>query len=241
MPERNRSAEFLEIGFGTRVVFGGSIAIAAGLSALHLERLIDVVATASWIGPSVGVLAGILAADLVTGVLHWACDTWGDEHTPWIGASLIRSFREHHRSPRAMLDHHWIEVNGQGAAATGAGFLLWMLADAALPLQLGGFGFAFLWSLLSFSALTNQVHRWAHMETPPALVRRLQDAGLFLSRSGHDPHHCAPHMTGYCIFTGWCNGPLDRLGVWRHLERSITLVTGARPRTEAQPAGGSGR
>ena len=43
--------------------------------------------------------------------------TWGDDHTRWIGPSLIRSFREHHRDPRAMLGHDWIEVNREPAIA----------------------------------------------------------------------------------------------------------------------------
>jgi len=50
------------------------------------------------------VVAGFVIAqflvDFVSGILHWACDTWGHFKTPFIGPTLIRSFRMHHVDPQ---------------------------------------------------------------------------------------------------------------------------------------------
>ena len=87
---------------------------------LSPHRLAPACAAADALFALAGVVLGALGADLVTGVVHWACDTWGDERTRWVGAGLIRAFREHHDDPRAMLEHDWIEVNGEPAAAASA-------------------------------------------------------------------------------------------------------------------------
>jgi len=44
-------------------------------------------------------LLGAVAADLASGVVHWACDTFFAEDTPVIGRALIFPFREDHRDP----------------------------------------------------------------------------------------------------------------------------------------------
>ena len=222
------SKRIAQSGHIVRALYLAAIIAASALGIFHLSRLIDLIGPASWIALLAGLLVGALAADLVTGLVHWGCDTWGDEETPWIGSSLIRWFRAHHREPRAMLEHDWIEVNGAPAVAASAAFLV-------LPF-LGSqsvFGCAVAWSLIGTAALANQFHQWAHMGSPPLLVRKLQRSGLILSRVRHARHH-ARHTGGYCISTGWLNGLLDATGFWRVLERSIAFVTGAEPRADAR-------
>jgi hypothetical protein len=46
----------------------------------------------------------------------------------------------------------------------------------------------------------------------------MQDFGLLLSPANHSVHHIAPHLTHYCVFTGWCNGFLDKINFWRNME-----------------------
>jgi ubiquitin-conjugating enzyme E2 variant len=92
-------------------------------------------------------------------------------------------------------------------------------------------------ALVAFCAVslpTNQVHQWAHMTSPPRLVRRLQRAGLILSHEQHGRHHLEPYVENYCIATGWCNRCLTAIGLFSMLERTVTMVTGLQPRQDEQ-------
>jgi hypothetical protein len=110
-----------------------------------------------------GLAIGVAAADFVAGVVHWACDTWGDEKTAWVGPGLIHSFREHHRDPHAMLAHDWVEVNWQAATACALGLLLITLPVLRPALAHRPCLHAGLTALLAVSAFANQLHAWAHM------------------------------------------------------------------------------
>lgn len=207
--------------------------LGAALALLHLGWL--PIGPGSWLPIAVGLASGVLAADLASGLVHWACDTWGGDRTPWLGRGIIRAFREHHRNPRAMLDHDWIEANAETAAPSSL-CLLVMTAPACQAFLQGRAGlYAFLWSLCVFGALANLTHRWAHAPSPPGWVTRLQRAGLILSPVHHERHHRV-HTRAYCTLTGWSNAGLDTLGVWRALERCVGALTGALPRARESEA-----
>ena len=222
-----------ESSFGARCLYWFAIAGTLVLSLVLLARLIAILEVSTVAPLVLGLLAGIAAADLVTGAVHWACDTWGSEKTPWLGQYLIRSFREHHTRPTAMLEHDWVDVNGGAAVGAFAGLatFLWLFPESsAYPRAAFAFGAAFFVALAVVSAMANQLHYWAHAKTAPAAIRRLQRAGFVLSRREHAGHHRAPHAHGYCISTGWLNRPLDAIGFWRGLEKMVTVIFGAQPR-----------
>jgi len=215
-----------------RCLYGLSVGACLVLVPVQLAGLLDAPARVA-----LGLALGALVADLVSGAVHWACDTWGSERTPWLGRGLIRPFREHHRDPRAMLRHDWIDSNGQ-AAIPAAVCLLGMTLPAGRALLGESPALrAFLASLFLFGAFANQLHRWAHAPAPPAWVRALQRAGLLLSPSRHALHHAGRHRSAYCTATGWCNALLDRSGFWRAAERAVSTLTGARPWGRYGPRG----
>jgi ubiquitin-conjugating enzyme E2 variant len=216
-------------GTTSRAIFAVAIVATPVLAAYHLTAWLPGLETdALW--ALAGLVLGACAADLVTGGVHWACDTWGDEHTRWLGPGLIQSFREHHDRPLAMLDHDWIEVNGQPAAAAGAAFGVLALPAVRDWSDEHVLASAFAWALVALASLANQIHQWSHARRASRLVRRLQRAGLILSPARHARHHRSPHATDYCITSGWLDPALDALGFWRALERVITRLTGATPR-----------
>ena len=180
-----------------------------------------------------GAAVGAWAADLVTGLVHWACDTWGDERTRIVGAGLIQGFREHHDDPRAMLEHDWIEVNGEPALAACAAFVVLALPAVQEWLADRAFLAAFAWSLVVLGGLANQIHQWSHDPAPTRWIAWTQRVGLILTPARHDRHHRAPHDGDYCIAGGWLNAALDAAGFWRALERAVTRLSGATPRRAA--------
>jgi ubiquitin-conjugating enzyme E2 variant len=205
-----------------------SVVAAAGLLAVLLARLAAVVGLAWWL-PLVIVAAG-LTADLVSGLVHWAADTWGRETWPVIGERVLRPFRVHHVNPEDMLGRSFLDLNGDVALIT-----LPILAAANLvPLDTedGRVAAAFLTAWGAWALPTNQIHQWAHMPRPPRVVRALQRAGLVLAPRVHRVHHEAPYATHYCITTGWCNAWAARIGLFPALERAVTRLTGLVPRED---------
>jgi ubiquitin-conjugating enzyme E2 variant len=215
---------------GARSCFAAAIVIAGGLALRNGAGIAAATNPSNAMQVALALVSGVLAADLLTGLIHWACDTWGDERSRRPGAQLIRDFREHHRRPQAMLAHDWVEVNGEAAAAAAVPLAVMALGGVHVALLEHPAGYAFAGSAIVVSALSNQIHQWAHMHAPPRFAHRLQRAGLILSRRRHALHHRAPCVVRYCITTGWMNPALDAIGFWRALEARISRLTGVRPR-----------
>ena len=173
---------------------------------------------------------GVLAADLLTGLIHWGCDTWGEVEVPLIGPTLIRTFREHHVDPQSITRHDWAEINGEACLG---GTLVFAILLATIEPSAERFAGAW-WTTCFITAamFTNQVHKWAHMPDPPRLARWLQRAHLILTPRDHIHHHTHPFIHSYCITTGWMNPLLNRVRFWRLLERGIARCTGALPRRD---------
>lgn len=173
-------------------------------------------------------IAGVAAADFLSGLVHWAADTWGRADLPIVGQRLLLPFRVHHINPGDFLTRSFPDTNGDSAAAVVPVllFALW------IPIEAVGWQAAavFCVSLCAFAGMTNQIHQWAHMASPPHAVRILQRARVFLPHAAHAAHHSGEYDAHYCITTGWCNRPLEALRFYRRLEAVITRVTGARPR-----------
>ncbi len=175
-----------------------------------------------------GLGAGLVAADLVSGIVHWIGDTWGTPDWPILGPSLIRPFREHHEDPQAIVRHDFVETNGNSSI----GSLILLGAALAVPLDrpVGDLGASTLLSLSAWLFATNQIHKWAHAAERPRAVTWLQDRSWILSPSHHALHHAAPFDRYYCITTGWLNPVLVRIGFFAALERWIGAASGAVPR-----------
>jgi plasmanylethanolamine desaturase len=173
---------------------------------------------------------GVAAADLASGIVHWAADTWGRDDLPVVGPRLLVPFRVHHINPDDFLRRRFVDTNGEVACLA----VPVLLALLAVPLErtwgtavaLFGLGFC------GVGSMTNQIHQWAHMPSPPRIVAWLQRCGLLLDRRAHTRHHLRPYDRHYCITTGWCNRPLDAIGFFRRLEAIVAAVTGLSPRDD---------
>jgi hypothetical protein len=206
------------------LVSAGALLVAA------LARLWTIVGLRWWL-PIVVVAAG-LAADFMSGIVHWTADTWGSDEMPVIGRRFLRPFRLHHVEPDDFLRRGFVDCNGDVALLTLPILIAALLVPLTTTLQCVGVRrhVAFAgWALP-----TNQVHQWAHMPNRPRVVRWLQRRRLILSPPAHRRHHVSPYAMNYCIATGWCNAVLTVAGVFPRLERVITRLTGVSPRADDQ-------
>eukprot|EP00756_Hemistasia_phaeocysticola_P048127 Hpha_TRINITY_DN22568_c0_g1::TRINITY_DN22568_c0_g1_i1::g.185089::m.185089/K20656/TMEM189; transmembrane protein 189 len=175
-----------------------------------------------------GVMATLLAllvADFLSGLVHWACDTYGSVDSP--AGVVLRSFREHHLDATAITRHDFIEVNGDTfALCVPVLFGLTVSPPGAVPL----FARAFLQALAVFVAFTNEFHKTAHLSELGKLRGLLVDSGLVITKARHNLHHQGLHDTHYCITTGWMNAPLEAICFWRAAEKFVMALTGVVPR-----------
>jgi hypothetical protein len=216
-----------EFSLARRIMEAAFIATALILLVVHWVRFFAGPAGISWSLPFV--VAGVAAADFVSGMIHWAADTWGSETMPLVGRRILRPFRVHHVNPGDFLRRRFLDTNGDVAAIV----ILFLAGMFWIPA--GSFGESTSALLLGFCTVglfTNQIHQWAHMPVPPRPVRLMQSCRMILSSARHERHHCPPHVTDYCIATGWCNGLLNRLEFFRRLERLVTWMTGIVPRED---------
>lgn len=204
-----------------------SIATACLLLAWLAARVATRVDVGQWWVP-VAVMGGLASADLASGLVHWAADTWGRDDCPVIGARLLVPFRLHHVNPDDFLRRSFVDTNGEVAAIAS----VVLAALAAVPLDRPWGGVVAVWGVAfcGLGSMTNQIHQWSHMPSPPRIVRALQSSGVLLGRAGHAAHHARPYDGHYCITTGWCNRPLEAIGLFRRLEAATTALTGATPR-----------
>jgi ubiquitin-conjugating enzyme E2 variant len=220
-----------ELGRTTRALEVSFILLAGLLLGANAWRLVREGVLPHWWSPLV-VAAAAIAADFVSGLVHWTADTWFSETMPVLGRRFLRPFRVHHVNPDDFLRRSFVDCNGDVAMLNTP----MLIAALVVPVETGA-GAALSLALTAFAAAslpTNQVHQWAHMPAPPAAVQWLQRQRIILSRGDHARHHQAPHVANYCIATGWCNRPLTAMGFFSWCERLVTWHFGLEPRADEQ-------
>ena len=203
----------------------------AALACWLALRLAPQVPGRPWLVLTAALLA-YLAADLVSGIVHWAADTWGSPDLPLIGPAVLRPFRDHHRDPLAITRHDFVETNGNNCLGSlpGLGLAIWVAPGPEGEGNL--FVASFLGGLVFWMLLSNQFHKWAHLPAPPPPIAALQRWHLILPPEHHALHHTRPHDSHYCITTGWLNAPLGWTRAFPLLEWLVTACTGALPRRD---------
>lgn len=206
------------------------------LIAFNFVQLILHLEAAQWQNVFIAALLGVITADFFSGLVHWAADSWGSVNMWIFGKAFIRPFREHHIDPTSITRHDFIETNGDNFAV------------CLIPLMRMSYKFLtytpqeiqqtynwemFVFLLVVFVSLTNQIHKWSHTYSElPRLISFLQSVHILLPRRHHRIHHVAPHESYFCITTGWLNYPFEWIKFWPCLESIITALTGVRPRVD---------
>ncbi|MBA2703249.1 MAG: hypothetical protein H0U60_05280 [Blastocatellia bacterium] len=167
---------------------------------------------------------GVLGGDLVSGIVHWAADTYCSVDTPVVGPSLVKPFRMHHVYPRDICTHNLVETVGNVCILAFpllslCLFLMWLIPESGL------LAFVVICVALTSAATvaTNQFHKWAHQEKVSGFARRLQRMRLVLEPTHHKLHHTDPFNMHYCITNGWLNPLLNKIKFFRRLEATLAF------------------
>ena len=212
-------------GRGHRALEIASIAFVFGSLLWIAVRMVAATHTVGgWIAIALAAIGGYIVSDFLSGFVHWAGDTVGDETTPIFGPNFVRPFRFHHVDPEDITRHDFVETNGNNCIVA-TPVLLTLLV--IMPKETGLLFYASV--LVAFTAFfvfcTNQFHKWAHTKAPARWVRLLQRAGLILSPEHHVVHHTSPRDKYYCITVGWMNPVLDKIHFFRFCEAVITRIS----------------
>lgn len=159
-----------------------------------------------------------MTADLASGIVHWALDSYGDPDTPVLGPRLIAPFRRHHHLPREILERTGVQAIDDPSVAALPVLTLCLVATVlgAPPVPV-----AFVTIAITGLVFANVFHRWAHDPNPPRYARLLQRLGVALHPKEHARHHLRPNDRAYCITCGWLNPVLERVQLFERLERLL--------------------
>lgn len=195
----------------------GVYRLAEGYATFHIPILLT------------AVFIGYLAADFVSGLVHWLADRYFSPDTPVIGSTFIVPFREHHADPKDITRVDFIQTNGHNSLVT----IPVLGTFHLLPLESGAWWavglFSAVLSLSTWIFLTNQFHKWAHVDEAPQWVKPLQKIRLCLGVEVHNLHHTYPNDTNYCITSGVLNPLLEKLNFWRRMEWVMLKVFKLKP------------
>lgn len=152
----------------------------------------------------------LLLADFLTGLMHWAEDTWlAPGQSPLLDRWITNDNIEHHRSPGKIRAGHYWQTNK---------VCIVLAAVATVALLLANVRLWEAYVVLGLLSQSNQIHLWAHTSRPPRIVGWLQQIGLLQSAKIHARHHKNPYASHFCTMTAFLNPLLDRIRFWRALE-----------------------
>lgn len=155
-------------------------------------------------------IACLFAVDFITGVIHWAEDTWTAlGRSNLLDTYVVRDNIEHHRKPGGIRAGTYWETNRVCIA---------LASITASVLALCGVHVWQAYAIVLLASQSNQVHKWAHCANPPRLIARLQRLGILQSAAHHAEHHKRPYARRYCTATNFLNPVLDTIRFSRGLE-----------------------
>jgi len=175
-------------------------------------------------------IVGYFVADLASGIVHWAIDTWFSERA--LGRAVAIA-REHHTHPQHILDYGFLEHSTLGSAPSAVFVGLASFVTSAFPVSVTTYSLMIIWFVTSLCLfLGTSFHNLGHRRPKSPLLRLAQKLRLIITPEHHWVHHRSDQIVRYCAINGWANYLCDTLRIWRGLEWVVQATTGAEPRRD---------
>jgi len=179
----------------------------------------------NWWAVAGALVVGAFLADFASGTMHWAFDTYFSENSAV--ARMVVRVREHHVHPDRIFRYGFFEDGGLLAVfgfLFSAPFLALAVLGTALPPALRVASTLVGLFLAVEVMFMGELHKCGHRLERGRVLTGLQRAHLIMSPEHHLAHHAGEHLTDYCLVNGWADDTLGKLGVFRGLERVISIV-----------------
>jgi ubiquitin-conjugating enzyme E2 variant len=175
-------------------------------------------------------LVGYFFADIASGFVHWATDTWFSERQ---FGRLIAIAREHHTHPSHILGYRFLENATLGSAPSALFVGPAALVVALMDWSLAAYAIMIVLFLISLTLLFGtSLHNVGHRKARSPIIKLGQKLRIFITPAYHSVHHRGDQTTRYCTVNGWANPLLDKIQFWRRIEWVISAITGAVPRED---------
>lgn len=178
-------------------------------------------------------IAWILIADFLTGLFHWAEDTYSTNNwkEPLLSQVVLPNIN-HHKQPSA--------IAAMGNVFTRNYVSVFLFLCVFFVLFLIGFESLDLFCIGLLASFGNEVHVWNHRKADQnnRLIQFLQDACLVQTRAQHNKHHVTPYDRYYCTLTNVMNAALESIHFWRIVERLLFVLFSLSPARGTQKRDG---
>ena len=152
--------------------------------------------------------------DFLSGMVHWFFDNQIRPGPTLLGRIAI-DFLDHHVHPNRTTEVGFFVSAYRPALLVSMPIIIASIWASSTPLTQG----CVFWVGV-LSLYVPQTHKLAHASEQRVnwTTQVMQRSRLILNPGSHDGHHQNNNIS-YCVFTGWLNWPLNRLGFWRFLDR----------------------
>lgn len=163
-------------------------------------------------------ILSLLIADFISGLIHWAQDSYGTPSTPILGRFVKYSY-QHHADPRDLTKKKWGRPNNIS--------LIIILGMTVFFYYLGWFNWI-IGMVIVLAINMNEFHKWLHQNHSERfkIVTILQKMNVLQNPKIHAVHHTYDNNTDYCFITNYLNPLLNFIKFWDRMELIIYKISG---------------
>ncbi len=164
----------------------------------------------------------------IVSFLHWTFDTWTVKNDD-LRTRTFNQAKTHHYHSTLVVKKKLFDRNDDSIYGALFFGLIYIISNPYCSINYN----ILIYSLMISSLVSLEIHRYAHMNPKkvPYFIRLLQKSEIILSKESHFNHHNGEFRQSYDLMSGIMNIIVNWIGIYPALEKVVTKITGAQPRT----------